>query len=63
MSETLHQERQANTALEPTAAPLLGSSFAGIRTHAVGSTVLPGSCGSALFRLGPVPKLRKTLSH
>jgi len=28
MSETLHQERRANTALEPEAVPLLRSTFA-----------------------------------
>ena len=63
MSETLHQELRPDSALEPTAAPLLHSTFAGVRTQTMGSTVLAGSCGSALFRLGPVPKLRKTLSH
>jgi hypothetical protein len=35
MSEILHQERRPDTALEPTAAPLLHSTFAGVRTRAV----------------------------
>jgi hypothetical protein len=34
MSETLHQERRANTALEPEAVPLLRSTFAGVRMRA-----------------------------
>jgi hypothetical protein len=49
MSETLHQERRPNTALEPTAAPLLRSIFAGVRTRAVRFTVLAGGFGSASF--------------
>jgi hypothetical protein len=53
MSEILHQERRPNTALEPTAAPLLRSTFAGVRMRAARSNVLAGGFGSALFRLGP----------
>ncbi len=36
-----------NTALEPTAAPLLRVTVAVVRTRAVGSTLPAGSCGSA----------------
>ena len=39
-----------NTALEPTAAPLLRFTVAGIRTRAVRSTIPAGGCGSAWIR-------------
>jgi len=47
MSETLHQERQPNTALGPTAAPLMRS------------TVLSGGLWLSFVSLGPVPEVGK----
>jgi len=42
-------KRSLNTALEPTAAPLLRSTVAVVRPRAVRSTVPAGGCGSALI--------------
>jgi hypothetical protein len=39
-----------NTALEPTAAPLVRSTVAAVPTRAVRSTVPAGGCGSAWIR-------------
>jgi hypothetical protein len=53
MSETLHQELWPDSALEPTAAPLLRSTFAGVRTRAVRSTVLAGAAVAQLCFVRP----------
>jgi hypothetical protein len=62
MSETLHQERQPNTALKPTAAQLLRSTFAGVRTRAARSTVLAGGLWLSFVSLGPVPEVRNDIT-
>jgi hypothetical protein len=61
MSETLHQERQPNTVLKPTAAQLLRSTFAGVRTRAARSTVLAGGLWLSFVSLGPVPEVRNDI--